>query len=257
METAPEVATPFVTSRFEGWRLHEFEEIGSTNTRAGSLPAWSAIRADIQTGGRGRTVDRKWVSDRGGLWLSAVLPCPGARAKWEILPLAAGWAIIGALREAGMPDLRLRWPNDLMLGQRKLAGLLVERYRNDTAVVGVGLNVLNHPEFEDPALEGKTACLADLMPEPCTVEGTTRLVLRALRRMHGLLLDDGFRTISDDLNYSWGQPRRVEVTLTGRAHTFEGLFQGIDQQGRLRLATAREGSRTYDASQVALLRELE
>jgi BirA family biotin operon repressor/biotin-[acetyl-CoA-carboxylase] ligase len=246
-----------VSSRFEGWRLYALEELDSTNTFAGQQPAWTAVRAGTQTGGRGRTRDRQWISDEGGLWLSAVLPCPGARAKWEILPLAAGWAIIGALREFGVPDLRLRWPNDLMVGRRKLAGLLVERYRPDTAVVGVGLNVLNFPELANPALAGQTARLSDLVPGAHTVDDAARLVLRALRRMHVMLLGAGFRTIADELNQAWGRPRRVEITLAGRAHTFDGYFQGVDQHGRLRIATERDGPCVYDAAQVALLRELE
>ena len=254
---ASETTHAQVSSRFEGWRLHVFEELTSTNTSAGPLPAWTAVRAGVQRGGRGRTVDRRWISDEGGLWLSAVLPCPGARAKWEILPLAAGWAIIGALREFGVPDPRLRWPNDIMVGRRKLAGLLVERYRNDTAVVGVGLNVFNFPELANPVLAGQTARLADLVPGAHTVDDAARLVLRALRRMHVLLLGEGFRTIADELNLAWGKPRRVEITLAGRAHTFDGYFQGIDQQGRLRIATERDGPCTYDAAHVALLRELE
>ncbi|MBI5767126.1 MAG: biotin--[acetyl-CoA-carboxylase] ligase [Verrucomicrobia bacterium] len=252
-ETAP---TPRF-SHFESWRLREFAAIGSTNTYAGPLPAWTAVRATTQTGGRGRTADRAWVSDEGGLWLSAVLPCPGARERWEILPLAAGWAIVGALREIGVADLRLRWPNDIMVGRRKLAGLLVERYRPDTAVVGVGLNVLNHPELANPALAGATARLADLGPAACTVDDAARLVLRALHRMHVLLLGAGFQTIADELNHAWAEPRRVEVTLTGRTHVFAGTFLGIDQQGRLHLATERNGARFYDAAEISLLRELE
>ena len=246
-----------VVSLCEGWRLHVFEELDSTNSRAGTWSAWTAARARRQTQGRGRTPDRQWVSDEGGLWLSAVLPCPGARAKWEILPLAAGWAIMGALRTCGVSGLRLRWPNDIMVGRRKLAGVLVERYRRDTAVVGIGLNVLNQPDGTDPTLAGHAACVADLVRAPCTVDGTARLVLGALRRMHARLLDDGFRSIADDLNQAWAQPRRVELTLNGRALTFEGHFQGIDQQGRLRINTVRDGLCTYDAAQVARLRELE
>jgi BirA family biotin operon repressor/biotin-[acetyl-CoA-carboxylase] ligase len=246
-----------VASCLEGWRMHDLDVVDSTNTYAGLLPAWSAVRAMTQSGGRGRTRDRHWVSDAGGLWLSAVLPCPGSRQKWEILPLAAGWAIISALREAGVSDLRLRWPNDILVGQRKLAGLLVERFSNDTAVVGVGLNVTNQPERENPVLAGATARLVDLVPRAYTVDDAARLVLLALRRMHGLLLSAGFRAIAEELNAAWEKPRRVEVTLTGRAEVFAGSFRGIDQHGRLRVATERDGLSIYDAAQVARLRELE
>jgi len=237
--------------------LHVLDTVDSTNSHAVSLSAWSAVRATIQTGGRGRTRDRHWVSDDGGLWLSAVLPCPGSRSRWEILPLAAGWAVVRGLREFGVTAARLRWPNDIMVGRAKLAGLLVERFRNDTAVVGVGLNVFNHPEQADPALAGLTARLADLVPGSYTVDDVAPVLLRSLRHMHAILLDAGFQVIADDLNVAWAQPRRVELTLNGRAQHFEGVFQGIDQKGRLRIATAGDGLCAYDAAQVALLRELE
>jgi BirA family biotin operon repressor/biotin-[acetyl-CoA-carboxylase] ligase len=241
----------------EGWHVRVFDELPSTNTFAARLPKWNAIRAVRQTAGRGRTADRHWVSDDGGLWLSAVLPCPGSRPKWAMLPLAAGWAVLEALREFGVAGARLRWPNDVMIGRRKLAGLLVERFTADTAVVGLGMNIFNHPEETAVSLDGVVAHLADLVPGAYTVDDVSRLMLRGLRRMHAILLNAGFHAIADELNIAWEKPRRVELTLNGRGQTFDGLFQGIDHHGRLRLLTDRHGRRHYDATDVALLRELE
>jgi len=240
----------------EGWTLHTASEIGSTNSASAHLPPWHAVRARVQTDGRGRS-SRTWISDEGGLWLSAVVPCPGNRSKWSILPLAAGWAIVGALKELGARDLRLRWPNDIMVGRRKLAGLLVERFNAQTAVVGIGLNVFNFPEAEEPALLGATARLADLVPGGYTLDDLAKIILRSIGRAHALIRDDQFRLIADELNLAWSDPRLVSVTLTGRAHTFAALFEGIDEQGRIRLTTERSGRCCYDAAQVALLRELE
>jgi len=239
-----------------GWVVHTVETIDSTNTFAGRLPAWSAVRADTQSEGRGRIVERRWISDKGGLWLSAVLPCPGPRDRWSILPLAAGWAVASALKEVGRIEPRLRWPNDIMVGNRKLAGLLVERFTDDTAVVGVGLNIFNHPEQAEPSLHGHTVRLADLAPSVYTVDEVAHLILHSLRRMHTLLLGPGFKMIANDLNRTWGKPRPVEITLTGQTRPLEGLFQGIDELGRLRLAIGSDDFRTYDASQVTLLRKL-
>ncbi len=246
--------TSLLTS--EGWSILVAQEIGSTNSAAAKLPPWHAVRSRLQTDGRGRT-GRFWVSDEGGLWLSAVVPCPGNRARWAILPLAAGWAIIAALKELGAAGLRLRWPNDIMVGRRKLAGLLVERFNDETAVIGIGLNVFNFPEAAEPALAGSTARLADLAPGGYTLDDITRVILRAIGRAHAHIRNDEFRTIVDQLNVHWAQPRLVSVTLTGRAHTFTGLFHGIDETGRLRITTERFGHRAYDPSQVTLLRELE
>lgn len=244
-------------SDFTGWMLDVLPAVTSTNTLAARLPAWHAVRAETQTEGRGRT-GRHWVSDRGGLWLSAVLPCPGPRETWAMLPLAAGWALIAALSELGVSGLRLRWPNDILAGPRKLAGLLVERHTADTAVVGIGLNVFNHPEQAEPALRDATTRLADLLPgDTLDIDQVAALVLRSLAHAHSLLLADDFPRIADELNEGWSEPRLVALTLAGRpAAPVIGLFVGIDAFGHLRLQDRSGKSRTYDATQVALLREL-
>ena len=255
---SPEAA-PFLGDSIDfkdGWTLHRSRQLASTNSAAARLPAWHAVRADVQTSGRGRT-GRDWISDKGGLWLSAVLPCPGTVARWSILPLAAGWAIIGALNELGATSLRLRWPNDLMVGQRKLAGLLVERYTPDTAVVGVGLNVSNSPEDVDGNLASRSARLADLLPSRCELTDVAQVVLRSIRRAHTLVINGKFPIIARELNAHWAARRLVAITLHGHAHPFTGLFTGIDDTGRLQLTTDYASARFYEASQVALLRELE
>ncbi|MBC8011206.1 MAG: biotin--[acetyl-CoA-carboxylase] ligase [Burkholderiales bacterium] len=242
---------------FSGWFLDVLPETESTNQLAARLPAWHAVRAETQTAGRGRT-GRHWVSDPGGLWLSAVLPCPGPREAWSMLPLAAGWAVIAALADLGVSDLRLRWPNDILAGRRKLAGLLVERHTPDTAVVGIGLNVFNHPEASAPALRDATARLADLAAlDERDLDAVAAFVLRALAHAHAILLAGDFPRIAADLNRTWGQPRLVALTLAGGPAAVVGLFSGIDEHGHLRLSDRIGQIHTYDATQVAHLRELE
>ncbi len=247
-----------------GWMLDVLDCVPSTNPIAGKMLPWHAVRARTQTAGRGRT-GRHWVSDEGGLWLSAVLPCPGERSRWAVLPLAAGWSVIHALRELGVQNLRLRWPNDIMTGHRKLAGLLVERFSADTAVVGLGLNIHNQPETAEPSLSRATARLADLVPPGFASDSDGELdidvvahrILRALARAQTTLATEGFAPIAAELNRSWGEPRLVSVTLN-RQSPFTGLFQGIDDAGRLIIRTSPDApAAAYDATQVELLRELE
>lgn len=258
--------SPFVTDAVPafgagtayGWMLDVHETTDSTNRIAARLPAWHAVRADVQTAGRGRT-GREWTSDRGGLWISAVLPCPGPRERWATLPLAVGHALLEALRELGVSGLRLRWPNDLLVGRRKLAGLLVERHSADTAVVGVGLNVFNHPEAAAPALRDATARLADLVDlAGRDLDDIAAVLLRALGRAQSrLLMHGGFPRIAAELNRGWAAdgPRRVELTIAGRAAPATGDFIGIDERGHLILRSDGRLS-SHDATQVALLREL-
>lgn len=241
---------------FTGWLLEVRPEVDTTNRLAARLPAWHAVRADVQSAGRGRT-GRAWTSDRGGLWLSAVVPCPGPRERWALLPLAVGWALLDALHELGVDDLRLRWPNDLLVGSRKLAGLLVERHAADTAVVGLGLNVFNSPEHASPALRDTTARLADLAPlGQRDLDDISALALHAIARAHRALLADEFPRIAAALNRRWSEPRLVALSLAGRAEPAVGRFTGIDDAGRLLLRAADGAPRSYDPTQVALLREL-
>ncbi len=240
----------------DGWWIHLLDEVNSTNTVAAELPVWNAVRARSQTAGRGRT-GRHWVSNRGGLWLSAVLPCPADEPIWQFLPLATGWALAHALAELDVSGLRLRWPNDLMIGGRKLAGILAERFRPDSVVIGVGINVLNTPETLDSQLAGYTARLSDLTGKVRSLGELSVQLLAAIRLGHETLRQEGFAGIAADLNANWTEPRMVELTLAGRDSPLRGRFAGIDERGALRLRPASGGENAYDATQVALLREVD
>jgi BirA family biotin operon repressor/biotin-[acetyl-CoA-carboxylase] ligase len=240
----------------ESWTLHEHRQLTSTNLVARALPAWHAVRADTQTGGYGRT-GRTWVSDAGGLWISAVLPTPGPSANWAILPLAAGWAVTEVLVSLGLQNPRVRWPNDIMIGKRKLAGLLLERFSPDTAVVGLGMNVFNRPGLADTTLAGTAVTLAELLPAPGTLAEITTRVLSALRAMHEELLNDGFGRIAADLSGRRLRTARVELNLTGHHTPLRGRFRGIDSTGRLKLTTDDGVSAVFAAHEVALLREID
>jgi len=239
----------------EGWQLHEFATVPSTNPIAGALPPWHAVRADVQTGGRGRT-GRTWISDAGGLWLSAVLPAPGPRKKWSILPLGAGWAVIEALRGLGVDGLRLRWPNDILHDRRKLAGLLVEQYQPETAVIGVGINIANRPDALEATLAGHTIGVAELAARPVALDEIARLTLGAFRRLQTLIEQDRFAEIVEDINFRWGDPRRVQLTLNNHADPLGGFFHSVDLEGRLNFTDDQGTTHTLEASQVALLREI-
>ena len=247
---------PVAREHFElnGWSVDAYDVLPSTNPIAGQLAPWSAVTADVQTGGRGRT-GRVWVSDKGGLWLSACVPATGARKKWSILPLAAGWALVEALGELGLGGLRLRWPNDVLSGSRKLAGLLVEQYRPERVVVGIGLNVSNQPDALDQALAGHTVSLCELLPAVPPLPHVTRVVLQALRQVHAEIEADRFEEMARRINAHWDRSRRVELTLNNAAPT-EAFFRGIDAEGRVAVESLEHGHRVFEASEVALLREL-
>jgi BirA family biotin operon repressor/biotin-[acetyl-CoA-carboxylase] ligase len=238
----------------DGWTLHEFAEVTSTNSLAAHLPPWSAVSAGVQTAGRGRT-GRRWVSDEGGIWLSAVVPTPGDPARWALLPLAAGWAVLTVAQALGLTATRLRWPNDLLVGRQKLAGVLVDRFSADAAVVGLGLNVTNHPEAGDPALAGTTARLADLLPAAPARAALLVRLLAALTREHHRLEAGDVAGLCRDLNAGW-RYRHVHVTLAGGRGAINGRIEGIDPYGSLLLSSVAGEVRVLPPHLVELLREI-
>lgn len=128
-------------------------------------PHGTAVVAERQTAGRG-TRGRLWIADAGGLWLS-VIARPERVDAFEAIALRVGLAVAAALeaRFPHLPALALKWPNDLLLDGRKLAGILCEaRWAGDRCqwiVVGLGVNVDNAIR---PALAERAARLGDWIP---------------------------------------------------------------------------------------------
>ena len=125
-------------------------QTGSTNTdllaRAASGAAEGLVlAAEEQTAGRGR-LGRSWVTPPGTALAFSVLlrpaAVPAARRGW--LPLIAGISVAAAARAVSGVDARLKWPNDVLIGDGKLAGILAEA-AGDAVVIGIGMNVLTPP----------------------------------------------------------------------------------------------------------------
>jgi BirA family biotin operon repressor/biotin-[acetyl-CoA-carboxylase] ligase len=213
---------------------------GSTNAdlleRGG--PEGQVLVAEEQTAGRGR-IGRSWVSVPGASLTFSVLvrpaSVPPARRGW--LPLLTGVAVASAVRSAAAVKADLKWPNDVLVGGRKLAGILAEQSPDGSAVViGVGLNVAT-PEGSLPVSPSGLPATS-LLVEGAVIDREPLLteLLRHLERWYqafradpdplrtGLL--DEYRSLCGTL----GRAVRVELPA-GRMLT--GTAEGIDPDGRL------------------------
>jgi BirA family biotin operon repressor/biotin-[acetyl-CoA-carboxylase] ligase len=240
--------------RCDGWILHEVAVATSTNLMAATLPAWDAIRADRQSAGRGR-FQRSWVSDEGGLWLSAVIPTGPDAADWRALPLAVGLAVGDGLQSLGLQQFRLRWPNDVLVQERKLAGLLIDQFAPGLAVAGIGINVFNQPETCDAHLTNQTARLADLIDPVPELRELAQVILHHLRGITRQMQDYGFASLLPRINRLWGRPRRVELDLDGELRI--GTFAGVGHAGELLLVDEYGNHTAYHAHQVRHLTEID
>lgn len=251
-DTVPRSEEGSGVTRVDNWWLWEHEIVGSTNLVAAELGPWNAVRADRQTAGRGR-FQRNWISDAGGLWLSAVMPVEQGSAEARAFPLAVGLAVCEVLRNLGVKELRMRWPNDILVGERKLAGLLIDQFKPGMAVAGIGINVRNEPEARDASLKNQTTRLADLLANPPELPELTALILRGVREMAETPMAGELQKILPRVNELWGRARRVELELDGELR--EGLFTGVDESGRLLLRDESGAIAAFNPWQVRHLAE--
>ncbi|MEI6161437.1 MAG: biotin--[acetyl-CoA-carboxylase] ligase [Roseococcus sp.] len=219
------------------FRLRIHESLPSTQSLATDLaargePAGLAILARRQTEGRGRA-GRPWQSRAGNLHISILLR-PRAPAR-DI----AGYALLAAvaLHDAAWhhaPEriLSLKWPNDLMEGEAKLAGILAEAVLDDRGgiahlVFGIGVNLAHAPEVEGRAV----AALGPILPEDFAAT-----LLERLDHWGNLRLTEGFAPI----RAAWmerGPARGTLMTLRQGDNPVSGRYEGVAEDGGLMLAT--------------------
>lgn len=198
----------------------------------------AVLVADHQTAGRGR-LDRSWVAPPGtSLTVSMLLRPQVEVARWSWLPLITGMALASTL-VATRVNASLKWPNDVMVADRKLAGILTEAVSTPTGsacVIGWGLNT--RMTLEQLPMPTATS----LWVEGARTVSSVVLLATMLRRFQRIYTewaggdhDDGLRESYQQLCGTIG--RQIQVTLTDQ-RTLDGTASGIDETGRLLVRTA-------------------
>jgi BirA family transcriptional regulator, biotin operon repressor / biotin---[acetyl-CoA-carboxylase] ligase len=223
------------------YRLVSLETVGSTNEEAKRLARAGAedgtlVWAREQTRGKGRS-GRAWTSPPGNLYLSLVLrpDCPPVAASQ--LGFVAALGAGGGLAEVLPPmiDLRYKWPNDILLNRRKVAGILLETEsaaadRLDWLVLGIGINVAERP----PDAAFPATSLREEGDLESTVEGVLEAFARHFLSWVNRWLDDGFAPVRAAWRKSAiGIGEEIRVRLPNAE--LEGVFEDIDQDGALLL----------------------
>ncbi|PRY95040.1 BirA family biotin operon repressor/biotin-[acetyl-CoA-carboxylase] ligase [Hasllibacter halocynthiae] len=204
-------------------------------------PFW--VLAHRQTSGRGRR-GRSWLMPEGNFAATGVFEAPPAEA-----PLRSFVAAV-ALRDAlegvrGQAGLSLKWPNDVLLGGRKLAGILLEGLPGGRVAVGVGVNLAAAPP-SDALPEGALPAVA--LDRPCTPEGFLDRLAPAFARWEGALRAGGFAEVRAEwMRHAARLGERVAVRLP--RGVVEGRMEGIAPDGALVLATVT-GERRVSAGDV-------
>lgn len=238
------------------WDIRILDSIDSTNAQAlrsieeGSVAPFLVL-AERQTVGRGRR-GRKWVSPFAeNIYYSLVLRMDGGLRQLEGLSLVVGLAVMHTLREYGIPGAGLKWPNDVLVGQKKVAGILLELVGDPAdvchVVLGIGINV-NMQSAEEIDQEWTSVRLESgkVIDRNQIVARLNEVLVSYLER-HRL---NGFSAIQGE----WEQGHLWQgraVSLVAGVNKIDGVVLGIDRQGALRLSVEGE-EKTYSGGELSL-----
>jgi BirA family biotin operon repressor/biotin-[acetyl-CoA-carboxylase] ligase len=218
-------------------RVHRYERVASTMDVVHELadsgaPAGTVVVAGEQLEGRGSR-GRPWHSPPGGVWMSMLFR-PGSAAALEVISLRAGLSVARTLDRFLSTSLRLKWPNDIMLGDRKVGGILCEARWQGAALgwvaVGLGLNLQNRLP---PELRGTAGSLGDERPD-LQPDDLLEPLVTALRHLDLETERLSSAELSQFATRSWLNGREIREPL-------RGTVAGVGDDGTLRVQTP-EGS---------------
>ncbi|HXV45986.1 MAG TPA: biotin--[acetyl-CoA-carboxylase] ligase [Nitrososphaera sp.] len=229
---------------FVGKQVMFHEAADSTQNLAISLAGkpgshGAVVIAEQQKSGRGRQ-KRKWLSPKGGIWLSVVLKPAIPTTKITLLPFVAALAACDAIRATGL-DARLKWPNDVMVSGKKVAGILLdisaEADQVNYAVIGIGINANIDSAAVSARLNGITVTsISDELGHEVSRLELTKSLLENLEKYYLEMEQSGAGSILQQWKKNSDMlGRNVAVTQNGR--TIHGVAADINHDGSLLLRT--------------------
>ena len=240
-------------------RLHVLDEVDSTNRHLDGLVAQAksvngvTCLAETQSGGRGRR-GRAWVATPyHNLMLSMVWRFTGGPAIVSGLSLAAGLAVLHALEEYGVADAGLKWPNDVLWDNRKLAGLLAdvqgEAAGPTLVILGVGVNgYIGRDDAE--RIDQPWGDLQNIAGETADRNRLAALVMRHLWRMFQVFAEKGLAPFRAEWQTRHLYHRR-RVRLIHGDNELSGTVEGIDDNGGLMIRHAK-GTQVFHSGEISM-----
>jgi BirA family transcriptional regulator, biotin operon repressor / biotin---[acetyl-CoA-carboxylase] ligase len=226
-------------SALRPYHLHYFSTLRSTNAHAAvmrkakRLFAPAIVLTSNQTAGRGRG-SNTWFSSTGSLTVTFVLPIDAHEPQQ--LPLIGGLAARAACAEmSGCNDVMVKWPNDLLVNGKKLAGLLCQRV-DKADLVGIGINV-NTPLSKAPAkLRGQITSLQQLAGREIDINNVLIALATHLRQLLRQRNEKSFASFLEEFrHFDALAGRRIHIIGENGEPALHGIGQGIDASGRLLL----------------------
>ena len=252
-----------LAGKFIGHQLHYYEEIGSTNDEAFRLgmkgvPEGTVLIAESQSAGKGR-MQRVWHSPAGAnIYTSIILRPDFEVARAPQISIATGVAVAETLDLYCPGKVQLKWPNDALIGGKKVCGILAQMKLAgaaiDFVVVGIGINVnINRKQFPQDIQEIATSVAIEAGHEISRLELIIRLY-ENLAKWYKQLLQNGFRPIMEkwlSCSSMIGQP----VSVLFQEEAVSGTAIGLDDDGSLILLAAGNKEIIVSAGDATVIKE--
>ncbi|MDO9574493.1 MAG: biotin--[acetyl-CoA-carboxylase] ligase [Candidatus Contubernalis sp.] len=238
----PEEIKRFLNTKEIGQVMEHFQIIDSTNRRAKELAFQGALQgtvvvAEEQTGGRGR-VNNRWFSPKGGLWFSVILKPHIVPQQLQIITLLASLAVVWGIQEMVSLPLKIKWPNDVYLNNRKCAGILTEISAEmdliNYIVIGIGINVKVDSKSFPRDLKEKIVSLGKETDTELFLPEMLAKILNQMELLYDQALGEGFEKIIEEwrrYDLLLGRQISVETPL----EVISGKSMGINEKGALLL----------------------
>ncbi|RED60409.1 biotin--[acetyl-CoA-carboxylase] ligase [Cohnella lupini] len=245
------------TKRF-GRQLHLLDVVPSTQDELRRLaeqgaPEGTLVIAEQQTNGRGR-MGRSWVSPAGkGIWMSLLLRPPVPLPLTPQLTLLAAVALSRAISREVPVKIGIKWPNDLLVGGKKISGILLESAAEDErlryVVVGLGISVNLDAEDYPAELLDKAISLKMASGAPINRSGLIAIILEEFERLYDLYLEQGFAPIRS-LWEAHSVTLNSETTLYTPQGAVLGIPRGLDDMGGLKVEISDGSYRTIYSAEI-------
>ena len=248
--------TTKIKSKFIGRRIYYFDEIDSTQNYALQISNnknenGTVIVAEKQTHGKGR-LNRKWYSPEGGIWLSVIIHPEFQISDATIIPLAASLALCESIKKVHKIKTDVKWPNDITIDGKKVAGMLIDTSiqgnKVENLVLGIGINfAVNIQQIEkrlknSPNFYGVTS----LFPEknrPSKIELLVQFLLELEKVINSLIKGKNTQIIRDWSKHTNMFGKTISVN-TGNGK-ISGIAKKIDSDGALIIKTGTKNRRIF------------
>ena len=228
-------------TKYIGKEIFVFNEVSSTNTVArflsdNGVENGTVVISEKQTNARGRS-GKSWESPLGGIWLSIILTPDVDHSKLPLITLATGVAVAKTLEKIGVKNPEIKWPNDIMIGGKKVCGILTEATAKfntiENVIIGVGIDSnLNIGDFPKEMQDGTTTLSIELQ-EKVQENELIKLFLKEFEEISELFNHEGYEEILKEWrkrSYSIGKIVEVRAPFN---KNYDGYVVGIGKEGAL------------------------